>query len=276
MKIADQLGWLRHLDRASAPALSVAGRVRASVAYGLLPAVMFTFLVFLHVPAVAVGQSDRQACLAASPNGTDVSALMSLVETCTATLSWPLSDADRAADLIQRGVAFRNLGHLEKSLADLSEALHLDDRNVTALKMKAWTLREMHRPAESIPLYDRAIALAPDAQAYLSRCAARTDLRLFDEAVHDCEEADRRERSTDSLFFLALSLSGAGRTGEALMAANKMLLYQPLWPQHYLLLADLQERNGDRNSARDTVMRAAELYPDDDSIADLLRRLNSP
>ncbi len=175
--------------------------------------------------------------------------------------------------LINRGVAFRNLGAFDLSLSDLTEAVNLDGEDLTAIKMKAWTLREMGRQLEALPLYDLAIARSPDAQALLSRCVVNIDLERYSKAFPDCERALTLERSADALYFTALLLDEEGRGEEAVAYAEETLSHDSALPQHFALVAELQKRLGRMPEARATVRAGIERFPDNADLVALSKDL---
>ena len=180
---------------------------------------------------------------------------------CTEALLRDLHPDARIEILINRGVAFRNLGDLRHSLEDLSEAVRLGGANANAIRMRAWTLRLMKRQVEAEQLYTRALALEPEWQGYLSRCVVRLDLQKLEEALRDCEQALKLQRSADSVFFTAFALFQMGRLEQALPLAAESNAMDESLPQFPILLADIQLGLNMDSEAVTTLQAALDRFP---------------
>lgn len=155
-------------------------------------------------------------CLRADVNDDENRVLMAkVVDVCSQALQdQKLPSSDRAEAYLNRGLAHRHLGKLERSLADLLKAKDLAPKDANVARMLAWTYREMDRQDEAEREYDRSLLLDPHWQAYLSRCVVRIDRDEFAKALNDCETADRQHRSEDSLYFVAFAYQNLGRHAE--------------------------------------------------------------
>jgi tetratricopeptide (TPR) repeat protein len=140
--------------------------------------------------ALADSAELARTCMSRDADSGETAELSRVVRDCTNALAVPMADEEaRSAILVHRGVAFRNLGDLESSLADLSEAVRLSSMNAEALRMLAWTQREMNRLDEAEANYDKALSIEWHWQGLLSRCVVRIDLGKFSRAIVDCEQA---------------------------------------------------------------------------------------
>ncbi|MDR3500875.1 MAG: hypothetical protein P4L72_16795 [Parvibaculum sp.] len=120
---------------------------------GLVLGIVAAFAVGLSSAAWADGNDDNNLCYAQFSGGNDKAA----VDYCTKAInSGDLSEPDLVGALINRGVAFRNLGQPKNAVVDYSLALK-------------------HAPK--------------DAMIYANRANARRDLQEFDAALADANKA---------------------------------------------------------------------------------------
>jgi len=104
-------------------------------------AALLTAVLASMTPAVAqtemVSSSD---CLGISVNTERAPQLNAAISICTRVLGLnDLSPKTRAELLVHRGVAYRNVGDLDKSLADLGAAQDLTPDDPQVSRMLAWT-----------------------------------------------------------------------------------------------------------------------------------------
>ncbi len=170
-------------------------------------------LIALGIAAVVVGISKStpeidsadaiKECLTDDINSLDIEQLKPIIEACSRALqSKVLSPTQRAHLRENRGVAYRNAKKLELSLKDLRQARELSPDDPGIHRMLAWTLRGMQRHEEAEVEYDRALALDPHPQGYLSRCVVRFDRENYEKALADCETAHRMQATEDSYYFI--------------------------------------------------------------------------
>ncbi len=86
------------------------------------------------------------------------------------------------------------------------------------------------RVSEALAAYERATSLYPaDARAWRQLCALQYQTGALARAASACRETLRRDPADpEALYFLAVSLDGAGRAGEALEAAHALEAAAPL------------------------------------------------
>jgi Flp pilus assembly protein TadD len=72
---------------------------------------------------------------------------------------------------------------------------------------------------------------------------------------------------------LARSMAAQGRTTDAVAMVEKSLSLDPYQPEMLSNLATLRERRGDREGAREALLRALELDPGDESLQARLQSL---
>jgi tetratricopeptide (TPR) repeat protein len=174
-----------------------------------------------------------------------------------------LSPKTRTELLVQRGVAYRNVGDLNKSLADLGAAQDLapDDPHVS--RMLAWTYREMGRPAEAEKEYGRALKLEPHPQAFLSRCFVRFDMKKLEDALADCERAHGTDPSEDSTYLTARLYRMLGRPSSALPLLEGAIGTPIESGRIYGFLAEIYESNGRPDDAHRVRQQGQRKFPKD-------------
>ncbi len=204
-------------------------------------------------------------CARADVNDSDNRVLMGLiVEVCSEALTdQTLAAADRAEAHLMRGLAYRHLGKLPNSLADLRKAkdLALNDANIA--RMLAWTYREMDMTEDSEREYDRALQLDPHWQAYLSRCVVRLDRDEFAKALPDCETAHKQHKSEDSFYFIALAYQGLGRHADIAPLIEPELEGQWASGRLYRILSEAYEASGRKDDAARLLLQAKRKFPQD-------------
>jgi tetratricopeptide (TPR) repeat protein len=158
-----------------------------------------------------------EACLSQANGPADPGTLKTTVTVCSLALqSTALSDPERVTALEHRGVAHRNAGSLDKSLADLQAARKLVPDQASVARMLAWTYRSMGRMAEAEAEYDAALKLDAHWQGYLSRCVVRIDQKDYAKALDDCEKAHTLQPSEDSTYFTGVLYAENGRPADAI------------------------------------------------------------
>jgi tetratricopeptide (TPR) repeat protein len=177
----------------------------------------------------------------------------------------PIATGEKLTDaLVSRGVAFRNLNQLEKSKRDLERSVSLSPRSAEALRMLAWTLREMKDYDTADKLYSDAIAIEDDWQARLSRCVIRgSSMGRWQDAVADCRIAHEKSPNADSYYFLADALHHAGRLEEAVEIARAGIAQPDAEQRTIEELANLLTALGRADEAAD-VLKAAQTRHEPD------------
>lgn len=187
-----------------------------------------------------------------------------LINQCSKAIAEPSLRADqKAAILVTRGVAYRNLVDLKRSLADLDRAVKMAPNSPDASRMRAWTLREMRRSRAAEVEYDRALKLETHWQGYLSRCVVRIDLRKYRVALEDCEKALALDRNVDALYFTGMLRSVQGNPGEAIPLLEEASLLDQAPSRVFVELANAYHKIGERAAARRSLNQGLLRFPDD-------------
>jgi len=228
-------------------------------------AVMLMAVLASAAPAVAQTQTQPSSdCLGISVDTERASQLNAAISVCTRVLGRnDLSPNTRAELLVHRGVAYRNVGDLDKSLTDLGAAQDLTPDDPWVSRMLAWTYREMGRLVDAEKEYGRALMLEPHPQAYLSRCFVRYDMKKLEDALADCEKAHGVDPSEDSAYMTGLLYRKLGRLASALALLEGAIGTPIESGRIYGLLAEIYESNGRPDDARHLRQQGKRKFPKD-------------
>lgn len=168
------------------------------------------------------------------------------VEACTAII---LLDPHNDGALVNRGIAYRRLGDLDRAIRDYNEAIRLNPRAADAFNNRGNAYRDLDDLDRALRDYDEAIRLDPHyahafnnrgiifletgnlgraiadfnsaigqevsyANAFRNRGLARTKLQLFDLAIEDFNEAFRLNPAIGHGREYAVALFGRGMNGQ--------------------------------------------------------------
>jgi tetratricopeptide (TPR) repeat protein len=215
-------------------------------------------------PAAAQTETTSSDCLSISVNTGDAPQLSAAISVCTRELGRnDLNPNTRTELLVHRGVAYRNVGDLSRSLADLSAARDLAPGTPQVLRMLAWTYREMGRAAEAEKEYGRALKLEPHPQAFLSRCFVRYDMKKLKDALDDCEAAHGADPSEDSTYLTAQLYHMLGRPSSARPLLEGAIGTSIESGRIYGLLAEIYDSDGRPDDARRIRQQGQRKFPND-------------
>jgi tetratricopeptide (TPR) repeat protein len=228
-------------------------------------AVMLTAVLAGIAPAAAQTETASPSdCLNISVNTEHAPQLNAAISICARALGRDdLSPKTRTQVLVHRGVGYRNIGDLNKSLADLGAARDLSPRDPQASRMLAWTHREMGRPAEAEKEYGHALELEPHPQAFLSRCFVRYDMKKFEDALADCETAHGADPNESSTYMTALLYRVLGRPSSALPLLEGAIGTPIESGRLYGLLAEIYGLNGRPGDANRIKQQGQRKFPED-------------
>ena len=231
----------------------------------VIAAAMLSAVLASIAPAAAQTETASSSdCLSISVDTERAPQLNAAIRVCTRVLGRnDLSPKRRTELLVQRGVAYRNVGDLNKSLADLGAAQDLAPGDPQVSRMLAWTYREMGRPAEAEKEYGRALKLEPHPQAFLSRCFVRFDMKKLEDALADCERAHGADPSEDSTYLTARLYRMLGRPSSALPLLEGAIGTPIESGRIYGLLAETYESNGRPDDAHRVRQQGQRKFPKD-------------
>jgi tetratricopeptide (TPR) repeat protein len=228
-------------------------------------AVMLTAAFAGIAPASAQTETTSPSdCLNISVDTENAPQLNAAISICSRVLGRDdLSPKTRTQVLVHRGVGYRNVGELNKSLADLGAARDLAPDDPQVSRMLAWTYREMGRPAEAEKEYGRALELKPHPQAFLSRCFVRYDMRKLEDALTDCKTAHSADPNESSTYMTALLYRMLGRPSSALTLLEGAIGTPIESSRLYGLLAEIYESNGRPDDANRIRQQGQRKFPGD-------------
>jgi tetratricopeptide (TPR) repeat protein len=109
------------------------------------------------------------------------------IEACTAII---FLDPRNDGAFVNRGIAHRRVGDLERAVRDYDEAIRLNPRAADAFNNRGNAFRDLDDFARAIRDYDEAIRLNPGyAQAYSNRGIISLELGDLDRAIVDFDRA---------------------------------------------------------------------------------------
>jgi tetratricopeptide (TPR) repeat protein len=109
-----------------------------------------------------------------------------------------------------RGRAYGTLGDWDKAIADFSEVLRLDPKNVDARRYRAEVLLYKGDNAKASQDLTEVLRINPKfTNVYLSRALAYAAAQKFDKAILDCDQAIKLQPNLSLAFALRASVRGA-------------------------------------------------------------------
>jgi tetratricopeptide (TPR) repeat protein len=121
-----------------------------------------------------IGNSSARLCYEAAESHSSSS--MTVVQTCDQAMrDEGLSDYERVATLVNRGILKARLGNLEEAIVDYDAALHRDPNQAEAYLNKGFALLHLPEAApQARPMFDSALAKRTrrPALAYYGRAVA--------------------------------------------------------------------------------------------------------
>jgi tetratricopeptide (TPR) repeat protein len=137
---------------------------------------------------VVGGGYARDCYLAAVADNADSVSL----RTCDLALSdQPLSQTDRAATLVNRGIIYLNRSNLDNAMRDFDRAIEIRPVLAEAHTNRAAALLYAQDYRGAIEAANRSLSLSPEEphKAYFIRAAANEELGLTSAAYHDYRRA---------------------------------------------------------------------------------------
>ncbi len=218
-------------------------------------------LMFLFPGTMAPASDKGHSCFQIDENeAPDAS-----ISACTEAIASGLEGEALAKAHLARGVAHRELGHLDQSVSDLERSLEIVSDTGTQ-RMLAWTYREQGRYSEAEDLYTDVLRKDDHWQGWLSRCVVRTDMGAFEAALSDCEEAEKQTTSPDIMFFKGRSLLELNRPRDAFVTVEPGLAMPDINGRLFEIAAIGLWNSGQYQRALETAKRGLEIYPADPDI----------
>ena len=138
-------------------------------------------LMLLAMPAEA--QTYRQYSQWCFGQSTDAET----IQGCDAVIRWARETKnDAGAAFYNRGLAYRNLGKLDRAIDDFDQALKLKPNFADAWNERGVAYRQKGNNVQAVADFDEALRLQPDnAAALFNRAGALTSLGQFERAIAD-------------------------------------------------------------------------------------------
>jgi tetratricopeptide (TPR) repeat protein len=163
------------------------------------------------------------------------------------------------------GLALVGCGNYSEAEKWLASALRVDPNNVGALSGMGIVFREKQRPEEAIPLYERALQLDPDCDAYRGLADALWDVGEIERAEQLLRDACKRHpNNAEARSRLGTVLIAAGDFAAAEATLRDALEIDPYYPQALTELARLLGRrlsDETRSAMNEAARRPAPAEP---------------
>lgn len=120
------------------------------------------------------------------------------IESCTAVISL---DPRNDGAFVNRGIAYRRIGDIERAIRDYNEAIRLNPHAADAFNNRGNAFRTRHQPDRALTDYHEAIRLDPHyAHAFNNRGIIFLEFGEFDRAIADFDRAIAEESSYANAF----------------------------------------------------------------------------
>ena len=221
------------------------------------------------LPAGASADQNNQ-CFRINPNDAPGAANAA----CSAFLATGLGGVQlRSEAFANRGIARRELGQLDDSVADLEQSVALDAAP-NHLRMLAWTYREMNRPDKAEAIYTQVLETDDHWQGWLSRCVVRQDQDNYQQAVSDCEEALARDpENLDALYFAARAYNFLSDGNSALPLAEKAASLAPNDARHVVEIVWATYFSQGPTAARQRAQDSLRVFPENRELQSFLEKI---
>ncbi|SHL08496.1 Lipoprotein NlpI, contains TPR repeats [Bradyrhizobium lablabi] len=190
------------------------------------------------------------------------------IEACSRLLDQEVRDSAqrRAIALTFRGMAWKAKGDLKKAVADLTEAIGLDEGFVPAYETRADLLRDNDQCDLALPEYDRVIKLARDRpSAYISRALCLSTKDQLQGAGEDLDRAIKLDANNAGGYAMtALGIKARldiarNEVDDALKSYDAAIALDPKLPALYLDRGAVLSAKGDQDMALMDYDRATKL-----------------
>ncbi|HEX8364897.1 MAG TPA: tetratricopeptide repeat protein [Allosphingosinicella sp.] len=145
-----------------------------------------------------IGGSAARQCYEAA--GSPLSPRPETLQLCDQAIdAEPLSEADRVATFVNRGILRVRDGRIVEGLADFDEAIRRDPNLAEAWFNRGVALMRTGGPERALPAFEEAVALGtqPPALAYFGRAAAHEALGNMRAAYADYRRASELDPAWD-------------------------------------------------------------------------------
>lgn len=191
--------------------------------------------------------------------------LASRIDACNELLAMKLSPANRAATLVNRGLAYYKDNKLDLAIADYTESIRIDPKQSTAFSNRAAaraTLKDFPAALQDI---ERALAIKPgNVDALNIRCRILgSGFGKLEDALADCDRSLKLRPDDDNLQYVrALILARIGRYPDSLRGFDEALKINPRHAGALYMRGNVKKGTGDRAGGDADIAAAKAIDPD--------------
>src|SRR5262245_30980279 len=156
-----------------------------------------------------------------------------------------ISGGSLAAVYAERGVAYMALQDFDRAIADFTQAIKIDSRNVKALANRGAAHGARQEWESAIQDFSQVIALDRTAHAYADRAGMYLLAGQADRAIQDFSEAIKLDSGfVDAIFTRGLTLASVKRCSDAIPDFTRVIELKLDEPKAYLERASCYEASG--------------------------------
>lgn len=191
--------------------------------------------------------------------------LASRIDACNELLAMKLSPANRAATLINRGLAYYKDDKLDLAIADYTASIKIDPNQSIAYANRAAALAARRDTPAALQDLDRALALNPrNANALNIRCRIRgQDAGRLEDALADCDRSLELKPADPNLQYIrGFILLKMGRYPESLKGFDEALKIDPRHEGALYMRGTVKKSMGNTRDGNADIAAAKAINPD--------------
>jgi tetratricopeptide (TPR) repeat protein len=191
--------------------------------------------------------------------------LTSRIEACNELLARKISPANRAATLINRGLAYYKDNKHDLAIADYTAAIRIDPKLSTAYSNRAAARATLNDFPAALQDVEHALTLKPDnAYALNIRCRILgAGHGKLEDALKDCDRSLKLRPDDDNLQYVrAIILSRMYRYTDALRGFDEALKINPKHVGARYMRGTVKMGTGDRTGGEADIAAAKAIDPD--------------
>lgn len=231
----------------------------------------------LSDPVRAVRLAAARVLAPASASLTSAALTAAFDAAATEVVESELTNADRPESHVNIGNFLARLGRYAEAESSFRRAMAIDPRWVPAYVNLADLYRALGRDREAEPLLIEAVRINPDlAAAHYALGLLLVRAKRYPEAIESLKRAARLDPGNSRFSYVyAVALGSVGRDAESLAELQNAHQRSPADPDILMALIDLHRRRGELDSALSLARELAALYPQDESVRQLIQQLDA-
>ena len=184
-------------------------------------------------------------------------------------------DSNFAYAYINRGVAYKLLGYLDKAIEDFSKAIELEPKDADTYYNRGLIYKIQDKLDLAIADYDKAIELNPKfAEAYNNRGIIYYDQKILDKAIEDFSKAiELNPNQANAYNNRGVTYKIQGKLEQAIEDFSKAIEIRPDQANIYINRGEVFELLGKLDQAVADYQKAIELDPNNFTARKNLNRL---